>query len=244
MKPSLICITAFFLSVFAPLILSEEHKSESLPVLQAAYVNFPPLTYTDMNGQPAGYYVSFTEQAARQAGYQLEWRELPVGRLFLQLKVGDIDLWPGVGNAPSLQSFTVETTSSIGDLTLAIFGFQDVPETCTFPDLAGHRLILMSGYTYLGNLEFLKNDGRTKIGYAPHHRAGLGMLTRGRGDYFLDYIEPLSVVLAERPVEGLKWCELSKSRLAIVVSRKTLNHRAITDQLNAVIDANRLLINP
>ncbi len=244
MKPLLVWISALFLFVFASLTVAEEKKPAPLTVLQAGYVNFPPLTYTDINGQPAGHYVAMTEQAARQAGYRLEWKELPVGRVFLQLKHGELDLWPGVGDMPGLQPFTVETTAPIGDLTLAAFGLGSVPEQCEFTDLAGSRLILMSGYTYLGDLDFLKDDGQTRIGYAPNHRAGLGMLTLGRGDYFLDYIEPLSAVLATEPVKDLKWCELRKSRLAIVISRKTLNHRIIIDQLNAVIEQNPLLINP
>jgi len=244
MKTWLMRMTALSLCVLAPLVYAQQQESMPSPVLRAAYVNFPPLTYTDVNGQPAGYYISLTEQAAFQAGYRLKWKELPIGRIFLQLKLGELDLWPGVGDMSRLQPLAVETTASIGDLTLAAFGFRDMPEKCKFTDLAGNRLILMAGYTYFGALDFLMDDGRTKVGYAPHHRAGLGMLTRGRGDYFLDYVEPLSVVLADSPVKDLKWCELRKSRLALLVSRKTLNHRAIIDQLNAVIEDNRLLINP
>jgi polar amino acid transport system substrate-binding protein len=244
MKAFQIWMAALSLTLMTELVQAGAPESLHRPPLKAAYVNFPPLTYTDMKGEPAGYYISLTEQVVRQAGYRIDWRELPPARVFLQLKNGEIDLWAGVGDMPRLQESTVETTADLGELTLAAFGFGDLPQNCAFEDLTGSRLILMSGYTYLGKLDFLKNDGNTDIRYAPHHRAGLGMLTRDRGDYFLDYIEPLSVVLADHPVKDLEWCELSRSRLAILVSRKTLNHGIILERLNAVIEENRLLLNP
>jgi polar amino acid transport system substrate-binding protein len=228
--------------IVAPMVAA--HEPSPLPTLQAAYLDFPPLTYTDENGQPAGSYVSLTERAARNAGYRVEWTELPVGRIFLQLERGELDLWPGVADVPQIQPFTEETTAHIGNLTQAAVSFQDAPQKCTFTDLAGKRLILVAGYTYLGALDVLKKDGVTDFSYAPNHRAGLGMLERNRGDYFLDYIEPLSVVLAQRPVKNLKWCKLRKSRLAIVVSRKALNHQTIIDRVNTGLEENRLLIDP
>jgi len=236
MKTRLVRIIALFACLASSVVFAHEPEAEQFPVLRAAYVNFPPLTYSDVNGDPAGYLITLTEQVARRAGYRLNWEELPISRIFLQLKLGEVDLWAGVGDMPHLQPLSVETTARIGELTMAAFGFKDVPETCEFKDLTGSKLILMSGYTYFGTLDFLKEDSRTQFNYAPHHRAGLGMLMRGRGDYFLDYIEPLSMVLAEHPVEGLKWCELRKSRLAILVSRQTENHQVIMDQINTAIE--------
>jgi len=236
MKTRLVRIIALIACMASSVVFAQEQEPELFPVLRAAYVNFPPLTYTDVNGEPAGYYITLTEQAAQRAGYRLTWRELPIGRIFLQLKRGEVDLWPGVGGMPNLQEVSVETTAQIGELTMAAFGFRDVQHTCKFGDLAGSRLILMSGYTYFGTLDFLKDDGQTRFGFAPHHRAGLGMLTRGRGDYFIDYIEPLSTVLAEQPIVGLKWCELRKSRLAILVSRKIENHQVIVEQINTALE--------
>jgi polar amino acid transport system substrate-binding protein len=228
--------------ILVPMVAAQEPDPSPLPLLKAAYLDFPPLTYTDENGQPAGSYVSLTERAARSAGYRVEWTELPVGRIFLQLERGELDLWPGVAGVPRIQPFTEETAARIGNLTQAAVSFRDAPQKCTFTDLAGKRLILVAGYTYLGTLDALKKDGVTDFSYAPNHQAGLGMLERDRGDYFLDYIEPLSVALEQSPVKNLKWCELMKSRLSIVVSRKTLNHRAIIDRLNAGLEENRLLI--
>ncbi len=57
------------------------------------------------------------------------------------------------------------------------------------------------------------------------------MLAMGRGDYLIDYVEPMTEVLREEPIDGLLWSELMTSRLAFVVSRRTAGHREIMERL-------------
>lgn len=201
--------------------------------LRAAYVDFPPLTYSDENGNPAGYYIRLCEQIAGNAGYRLDWQELPVARIYMFLESGRIDFWAGLGGLPHIQAYVVESRPPIGGLTLAAFHFDRSPSVDSFDDLAGSRLILLAGYTYLGTIDHLLSDGVTRVDTAPHHRAAMRMLAMGRGDYVLDYVEPVTEVLQKEPVKGLRWSELMTSRLALVVSRRTEDYREIMDRLEA-----------
>lgn len=202
-------------------------------VLRAAYVDFPPLTYTDDNGNPVGYYIKLSEQVAANAGYSLRWQELPIGRIYLFLESGEIDFWAGLGGLPHIQASVVESSVPIGNLTLAAYHFDDTPPVKSFDDLAGNHLILMAGYTYLGAIDHLMDDENTEVHTTPGHRSGMQMLALGRGDYMLAYVEPTSEVLEDEPVEGLVRSELMTSRLAFVVSRTTPGHLEIMERLEA-----------
>ncbi len=225
-----ICVLASLTLSFA---VASEPEVREHRTLRAAYVDFPPLTYTDENGNPAGYFIELSEQIAENAGYRLQWSELPVGRIYMFLKSGRIDFWAGLGGLPHIQSWVVESRPPIGNLTLAAFHFDHIPPVSNFDELAGSRLILLSGYTYLGAIDHLISDEITRVYTAPHHNSAMRMLTLGRGDYVLAYVEPMTEVLQREPVKGLRWSELMTSRLAFVVSRKTEGYRQIMDRLEA-----------
>ncbi len=222
-----LCLPGFVLLIF---VLSCSVNAEpatpntvELPLLQAAYVEFPPLTYTDQDGNPAGRYIALSEQVAAKAGYRLHWRELPISRIYLFLQAGRLDFWPGVGGLPHIQPWVVESQHTLMFLTLSAFHLASTPSVDDFNDLEGHRLIVMAGYTYLGAIDHLKNNPDTRFYSAPGHEAGLRMLTMGRGDYLIDYIQPMLEVLKRHPVNDLQTSELMSSRLAFVMSRYTVN---------------------
>ena len=201
-------------------------SSARATVLEAAYTEFPPLTYTDADGNPAGRYIELSKQVAAEAGYELRWRSLPISRIYLFLASGELDFWPGVGGLPHLQSQVVESRHTLMFLTLAAFHRPETPGVTGFDDLQGHRLVVMAGYTYLGTLDHLKADPETSFHHAPGHEEGLWMLLLGRGDYLIDYVEPMSQVLLDNPAARVEASALMSSRLAFVMSRRTENAEA------------------
>jgi polar amino acid transport system substrate-binding protein len=206
---------------------------DNVKVLRAAYVEFPPLTYTDDEGKPAGRYIELSEKVATAAGYRLHWRAIPIRRVYQFLKEGHLDFWPGVAGLPSLQSSVIESTHTLKSLTLSAFYLPPVAPVSGFRELQGHRVILMSGYTYLGTLDALRKDPTTDFYSAPGHEEGLQMLRMGRGDYFLDYQEPMAEVLKEHPDSRVQSSELMKSRLAYMLSRRTPNALEVMQRLDA-----------
>lgn len=230
MNRYLCSICALSLLAFSIPVAGNASQSDTR-TLRAAYTDFPPLTYTDENGEPAGYFVRFCEQIAANAGYDLQWRELPIGRIYMFLRSGKVDFWAGLGGLPHIQGAVVESTPPIGNLTLAAFHLSQTPSVNEFDDLKGTRLILMSGYTYLGTIDHVLGAEDTTAYTAPHHESAMRMLAMGRGDYLLHYLEPMREVLRKMPLEGLRWSKLMTSRLAFVVSRETAGHGEIMERL-------------
>jgi polar amino acid transport system substrate-binding protein len=62
--------------------------------------------------------------------------------------------------------------------------------------LRNKTVILIGGYTYAGLRDWLTSQPDIQITEAPNHRSGLNMLKRHRGDYLLDYRQPVQETLS------------------------------------------------
>lgn len=56
---------------------------------------------------------------------------------------------------------------------------------------------MIAGYTYAGLINWLNQAEDIRITEAPNHRAAVDMLKRNRGDYLLDYRQPIKQILTE-----------------------------------------------
>ena len=93
-----------------------------------------------------------------------------------------------------------------------------------FDELRGRTLIVINGYTYGGLLEKLQSYSDVRISEAPNHRAGINMLKRGRGDYLLDYLQPVMEILTEPSDRVVRHSEIRTRYGAWLFS--LANHRA------------------
>lgn len=167
------------------------------PVLKVAYTEFPPGEYRNADGDPDGLYIDLTRKVAEEAGYQPEFIYLPVGRIYLYLKNGTIDVWPGLSGTPALREDVLESWVSPVLVQLSAWYVEGTPPLAHFDDFRGKIVIVIGGYTYGGLLEKLQSSGDIRITEAPHHRAGIEMLKRRRGDYLLDFRQPVLELLTQ-----------------------------------------------
>jgi len=229
MVPRLVCL----LVLLWAWPLAGQGAGDERPVLTAAAVQFPPFIFEDEAGNAAGPIRTMTDMMAAEAGYQLEWKNLPINRVYMYLKEGHIDVWPGVAGLPHLQPVVYETDATLVQLNLCAFHKSDVPAITSTDQLKGHELILMSGYTYLGKLDKVLADPATGFSRAPSHEAALRMLLMGRGQYLLDYDGPMDQSLAQNPGEDLQRSPLSISRSTLVVSRANPDAAEIVERMDA-----------
>ena len=164
--------------------------------IRVAYVEFPPVTYRDDKGEPAGEFVDITRKVATEAGYQLEFIYLPVARTYLYLKNGTIDLWMGLTDIPALKDDILESWISPIPVELSAWYLEGVPPVDHMDRLRNKTVILIGGYTYAGLRDWLTSQPDIQITEAPNHRSGLNMLKRHRGDYLLDYRQPVQETLS------------------------------------------------
>ncbi|WP_226374366.1 substrate-binding periplasmic protein [Marinobacter nauticus] len=164
--------------------------------IRVAYVEFPPVTYRDDRGEPAGEFVDITRKVAAEAGYQLEFIYLPVARTYLYLKNGTIDLWMGLTDIPALKDDIFESWISPIPVELSAWYLEGLPPVDHMDRLRNKTVILIGGYTYAGLRDWLTSQPDIQITEAPNHRSGLNMLKRHRGDYLLDYRQPVQETLS------------------------------------------------
>ncbi|WP_297797191.1 transporter substrate-binding domain-containing protein [uncultured Marinobacter sp.] len=181
---------------------------DSRPVLRIAYAEFPPIEYRDADGEAAGLFIELTRKVAEEAGYTPDFLYLPVGRIYLYMKTGEIDVWPGLTAIPSLREEVLESWVRPIPVQLSAWHVDGTPPLTHLDDLRGKTVIVISGYTYGGLLQKLQSREDVHITEAPNHRAGVDMLKRQRGDYLLDYRQPVLDILNQPSDRVLRHSEV------------------------------------
>lgn len=214
------------------LLVSHSSAATEPRTLDAGYLDFPPFKYTDDQGQAAGPWVTITETLAHEAGFRLNWIELPISRVYRALQQGELDLWPGIAAIPELQPHVLESEATPLVLSLSAFHTADQPGVDSIQALQGQELILIRGFTYLGWLDSLVDDGQTSVSRAPNHDAALQMLQMERGNYLVDYDEPALATQRAADVDAIVQSPLIQVRGSFIVSRYSDEADAIVESLD------------
>lgn len=165
--------------------------------VRMAYAQFQPYTYQDNDGNPAGSFIEATRKVAEEAGYHVKFILLPVSRAYLYLVNGKVDAWAGMKHTPALLNKVLESEISPVSAHLSAWYRSDTEVLENFEQLKGKTVIIIGGYTYGGLIDWLHTTGGIDVTEAPNHRSAIEMLKRKRGDYLLDYLEPVQQILTQ-----------------------------------------------
>lgn len=188
--------------------------------LRGAYIEFPPLSYTDKKGNPAGSYLDYADEIASRAGYDVEWQSLPIDRIYLYLKEGRVDVWLGSQGVPAVSEWTLEPDFTFPPIRLHAYHLEETDPVAGMDELKGEELILIRGYTYLGRLAHLKEAEDTQVGQASTHIAALRMLGAGRGNYLLDFEAPVTEALETQPIPNITHSPITSWKTTLVFSAR------------------------
>lgn len=188
-------VTLVLLAIGAP--LSRAEASEHGGVLRIAYNEFPPFAHHTQTGEASGLIIEMTRKVVEEAGYQPEFLFLPISRVYLYLKNGTVDAWPGLTNIPQLEGEVLESWAQPMTVQLSAWYLDGKSPLDHFDDLMGKTVIVIAGYTYAGLIQWLQESDQILVTEAPNHRAAIDMLKRHRGDYVLDYHAPVREILTE-----------------------------------------------
>ncbi len=166
-------------------------------VLRIAYNEFPPFAHHTKSGEASGLIIDMTRKVVEEAGYTPEFLFLPVSRIYLYLKNGSVDVWPGLTDIPQLQGEVLESWAQPLTVQLSAWYLDGKPPLNHFDDLNGKTVIVIAGYTYAGLIQWLQESDEILVTEAPTHRAAIDMLKRHRGDYVLDYQAPVQEILTQ-----------------------------------------------
>ena len=176
----------------------------------------------DSSNKPAGIFIDITKTVLDNAGIDFEFVHLPISRAYKYIKDGHVDLWPGLSDIPALQGYVIETHSTPIIITLSAWHLKSNPKIESISDLSAKKVILVNGYTYGGLLyKITKPEFGMTAFYTPGHLSGLKMLQLGRGQYFLDYNEPIFNQLKTYSVDDLNHSMLNTRNGAFIISKKT-----------------------
>lgn len=210
--------------------------AEGRPVIRGAFIEFPPLAYTTDTGDVEGTFIDLSEEVADRAGYDITWQELPIERVYLYLKQGEIDMWLGSAGVPELAPYTRETDFHTGSIRLNAYSREGADRISTLDDLQGKSLILIRGYTYWRLLDPLKEDPQTRVTIAPSHLSAIRMLAFKRGDYLINFQSPMDNLLQDFPMPGLQYDNLLKWPLTLIFSREAPDTERMIEALNSAWD--------
>lgn len=216
------------------LLVGTAPASEEPATLHAAYIDFPPLGYTNQDGEADGEVVRLANQLATEIGVKLTWQEYPLSRIYLNLQQGSVDLWPGTSGIPAIMEHTLESTTLGRSITLSAYHRPETPAITGWEDLAGKRIIIIRGYTYRGRLDTIMRESRATV-TAPNHRAGLRLLDLERGDYLLDFSRPMERALQDVPLRDIESSLIDQWPLTIIVSKKAPDAPELVKKLNRAI---------
>lgn len=206
------------MSLFHTPLSASETSSEAASTVRVAYVEFPPISYRNEQGEPTGEFVDITRKVAAEAGYQLEFIYLPVARTYLYLTNGTIDLWMGLTDIPALKDDVLESWISPIPVELSAWYLEGAPPVDHMDRLRNKTVILIGGYTYAGLRDWLTAQPDIRITEAPNHRSGLNMLKRQRGDYLLDYRQPVQETLSRNSDAEIRESEMRSRNAAWLFS--------------------------
>lgn len=223
-------------AVFSAFIASAHSKQ----LVTVGYYEFPPASYTDSSNKPAGYILDIGRTLLTNAGYDVEFKALPSARMYGQLISGDIDLWFGAPNKPELAEHTLEGTKILGEITLAVFYHPGSKPPRLPDDLKGKKIILIGGYSYWPPVAQWLTDSslNLRLTRTSQHTSAIAMLTRNRGDYLFDYVEPMRDAQLKLGIDelSLPYVKVHSTPATFIVSKHAQNAQQILADLELQFD--------
>lgn len=227
---ALATLLPFLIGWCLPVFAQTAHDKDTLTV---GYLDAPPVTFQSEEGRAEGIFIELTRRVAEEAGYDLEFRLLPISRTYHYLRTGGIDVWPGATDIPALKGEVLESFVSPYSFQLSAWGLESTPPVSHFDDLTGQTVILISGYTHSGLASALDASDEVTVIYARDHRAGVAMLKRGRGDYLLNFQQAVRAVLEEFPVPGIREYRVLARNAAWVFSLANPRSAQLRDEFDS-----------
>lgn len=230
-------LVATLYCVQAPL-LQAAPDTQQAPI-RVGYIEFPPYSYTDAQGQPAGHLLEFFRLVAQRAGYQTQFTASPSYRLFKSMETGLIEMSPSLVRHPVMSQYTVRSRYLVARVLLNLY-YQDRPPPAQLEQLRNTRLLRIQGLVYPGSpLAALAKDPANGIEQitAPTHLAAVQMMQLQRADYLLDYQDPAENAFKEGNLPVLPHVTLLQQDFTIAYSLVSPRAKQLRDELDQAIKA-------
>jgi ABC-type amino acid transport substrate-binding protein len=129
------------------------------------------------------------------AGLTYNAVELPNRRLRLLSEQKDIDFAVAIPTFLNDTELYLRSKEPLGTIKLQVVSETEHKNINSIADIKGRELIIISGYSYGGKIDLLKNRREFIVStMVESHKAGIKALKAGRGKFFLGYKLPISMI--------------------------------------------------
>jgi polar amino acid transport system substrate-binding protein len=202
------------------LALASAGSEAAAAPIKVGCVEFPPLTYTDASGRPAGKAIELVETILRRAGLPYEITCYPGARLMASLRDGSAHVAMLIRH-PDIVPSVVYGRLPMAYLELDAYRLDMTPPLGGIEQTRGRSVILLRGYGYGGWVDFFKDPANgLKLSYADSRAAAFKMLANRHGDYLIDYADPAALALGDHALPNLQTEHLARLETYFLVSKQ------------------------
>ncbi|SCA55725.1 exported hypothetical protein [Candidatus Terasakiella magnetica] len=200
--------------------------------------DFPPFYSKSLHTGAEGILADYARQAMAKVGFTPKFKAFHTPVLMEKLREGEVDVAMLIRH-PALTDKVLYSKKIIAQINLVSYRGEKAEPVKTLEDLAGKRILSLAGYGYGGILNKLKElPAPPKFIEINDIYSGLEMLSAGRGDYFLSYLQP-SQEIAKRKgyLQAGTWLvsdPISTFDVYWVVSAKAANAKRILARLESL----------
>ena len=203
-------------------------------VLNAGYFEFSGLTYTDDNGNPAGFVNEITMKTLDNAGIPYKLEDYSAARFFKQLEEGDVHFFNGLSSIPVVSENCISSDLKLFPLEMRVYWRGDKAPITEKEDLIGHSVILVRGFTYKDWGAWIR-EGNQNIQFfdVNTHASAFKMLQRGRAEYLLNYKYIDAEVLGDIQIPDLQVKPLYRWYCYFNIHKNTPQAQALLKRIEA-----------
>lgn len=197
-------------------------------------VEFPPLTYSDVDGRAIGSAVDLISDILKRAAVPFEVKCYPGARLLAGLRDGSTHVAILIRH-PELADTVQYGTLPVAYLDLRAYRLAVTPPLGDIRNSRGKSVIVLRGYGYGGWIDFFRDpDNHLALSYADSRQAAIRMLASGHGDYLLDYADPATPALAQASLPDLRSEALARLDTYFLVSKKAPGAAALLRRIEDI----------
>ena len=231
MRPVLPSFVRLALAALLMFVLAGPAAAETVKV---GCVEFPPLTYSDVDGRAIGSAIDLISDILGRAGLAYDVKCYPGARLLAGLRDGSTHVAMLIRH-PELGDAVQYGALPMAYLDLRAYRQGSTPPLGDIRNSRGKSVIVLRGYGYGGWIDFFKDpDNHLTLSFADSRQAAIRMLASGHGDYLLDYADPATPALAQASLSGLRSEALVRLETYFLVSRKAPDAEALLWRIEAI----------
>lgn len=171
--------TIFLLFSSSTMVISDSSQSSRPVLIVGDDIDYPPFSYLDQNGEPAGFNIELAKYLGNELGYDVEFRLDEWSKIRVALEKGEIDLVSGMCHSSEREQsydFTARHSIIVGDIFTS-----SGTRVQSLEELRGKTVVVQKDEIIGESLRNM-NIG-VKLKEVPTLKAALQTIAHGENDY-------------------------------------------------------------